>query len=500
VAHDLTGIGPRPVANVGDSAPSQTFLQRLLPGTTVRTRRLLFEAASLLGLLVVAGWIFSIAIHGATNYDEGNYLAALTDLRHGFVLGKDVYPDQPPGWYALLQGLALVVGNTQTAIRVALIAIALCGIVAVWACARTLGRWPAFLAAGLLVVAPPYPLQASQIEGDTSAAVLAIGALACVLWGYRHRGSRTLAVAAGVLLACAVSIKLSALVVVIPIAVLAFRRPRLVLWSLGGFVAIIGAEVLAYRNELGSIAHGVIGYHVTALGNQHWSTSYNVRVLRHYLDWHTPFAWLFVGGLVAMVWLVVKRAKEVRVLAVLWLLVPCAVAFVLLLKPLFPHHLVTLAVALAVPAGASIGVAAARAPRRVGTVVAAAAVAFVAIGAYQQHRWADRVPAQPAWIYTAAAWLRAESRPNDIVATDMPIVAYYAHRRVAPDLVDSTFTRLYIGELTPKKVFESIDRYHIDAAIIGRVFFADPKIRHAFDIGFRHRRYLENAVAYRGRK
>ncbi len=261
--------------------------------------------------------------------------------------------------------------------------------------------------------------------------------------------------------------------VLIPFAVIAIRRTRLVLWSLLGFAAILGAEVFAYRNELGPIAHGVIGYHVTALGNQHWSTRANLHVLRHYLDWHTPFAWLFAAGVVAMVWLVLRRAQEVRVLAVLWLLVPCAAAFVLALKPLFPHHLVTLAVALALPAGAWIGVAAARAPRGVGAACAVGAIAFVVIGGYQQHRWAARVPAQPAYIYAAAAWLRAASRPDEIVATDMPIVAYYAHRRVVPDMVDSTFTRLYIGELTPKSVFANLDRYHVRAAVIGRVFYAD---------------------------
>jgi 4-amino-4-deoxy-L-arabinose transferase-like glycosyltransferase len=500
VAQDVTGIGSQPVTRLGDSSPPQTVWERVLPGTSARTRRILLEAVSLLFLLAAAGWIFSIPLHGATSYDEGNYLAALTDLRHGFVLGKDVYPDQPPGWYALLQVLALVVGNSQTAIRIALIAIALLGVVAVWACARRLGRWPAFFAAGLLVVAPPYPLQASQIEGDTSAAVLAVGALACVLWGYRNRGSRALALAAGVLLACGVSIKLSALVMVLPIAVIAFRKPRLVLWSLGGFVAVLAAEVIAYRNELGPIAHGVIGYHVNALASQHWSTRDNVRMLTHYLDWHTPFAWLVAAGVVAMVWLVVRRAREVRILAALWLLVPCGIAFALVLKPLFTHHLVALSVALALPAGASIGVAAARAPRTVGTACAAVAMVFVAAGAYQQHRWADRVPGQPPWIYHAAAWLRAASRPDELVATDMPIVAYDAHRRVVPDLVDSTFTRLYLGELTAKKVFEDIDRNHVNVALIGRVFFADAKIRHAFDAGFRHRLDLENAVGYWGRK
>ena len=116
MAHEVTGIGPaQPVARVGDPSPPSSVRERWLAVST-RTRRILLEAVSLLCLLVAAGWIFSIPLHAATNYDEGNYLAALTDLRHGFVLGKDVYADQPPGWYGLLQVLAWIFGNSQTGI------------------------------------------------------------------------------------------------------------------------------------------------------------------------------------------------------------------------------------------------------------------------------------------------------------------------------------------------------------------------------------------------
>ena len=71
-----------------------------------------------------------------------------------------------------------------------MLVIALLGVVAAWACARRLGPLPALGAAALLVVAPPYPGQATQIEADTPAAVLALVALAFAVWAYRRADRR----------------------------------------------------------------------------------------------------------------------------------------------------------------------------------------------------------------------------------------------------------------------------------------------------------------------
>src|SRR4029077_7324536 len=104
--------------------------------------------------------------------------------------------------------------------------IALLGVIAAWACARRLGPLPALGAAALLIDAPPYPQHAPQLEADPPAAVFALATLAIALWAFRGRGSRALAAAAGVLLVCAVSIKLSAATVLLPLAAIALMRRR----------------------------------------------------------------------------------------------------------------------------------------------------------------------------------------------------------------------------------------------------------------------------------
>jgi 4-amino-4-deoxy-L-arabinose transferase-like glycosyltransferase len=469
--------------------------------TLARFHPAVLEATALAALLAVAAWIFTIPFRAATNYDEGNYLAALTDLRHGFVLGKDVYADQPPGWYSLLRLFGAMFGNSVSGIRTGMLVVALLGVVAAWACARRLGSLPAFGAATLLMVSPPYPLQAAQIEADIPAAVFALAALATALWAFRGRGSRALAATAGVLVVCALSIKLSAATVVLPLVAIALMRRRLIAWSLLGALAAAGLEAIMFRHQLGEITRGVISQHTSALGSSHWTRSVNVQRLVHFLNWHTPFAWLVVAAAIASLWVLIARDPDRRSLAALWLFVPAATAFILAMKPLLDHHLVILAVAVALPAGTAIGLAAARLRREVAVPFLAFVALFAAAGVYQQHRQLVRTSKpEPAWVHVAASWLRNETQPREIVATDIPILAYYAHRRLVPDFVDSSFTRLSVGDLTPAEVFRELDRYQVRIAAIGRAFWVDPPIQKGFNARFSYRTWHPNVVYYLGRR
>ncbi|HVM58074.1 MAG TPA: glycosyltransferase family 39 protein [Gaiellaceae bacterium] len=469
------------------------------PFALVGHRQALAEAAALGVVLAVAGWIFSIPLHNATNYDEGNYLAAITDLRHGFVLGKDVYPDQPPGWYILLGLLARVLGNSVTAIRAGMLVIALLGVVGAWAAARRLGPVAALGAAAVLTVTPPYAAQATQIEADTPAVVLALVALALAAWAYRERTSTALAVLSGAALAGAASVKLSALTAVVPFAAIVLLGRRGRAWPLAGAAAVLLAELLAFRNELGPIAHGAVGQHTSALGNAHWSRVDNLRLVRHYFNWHTPATYLLIAAVLALVLL--ARHPKRSYLAALWLFLPAAGVFVVAMKPLLDHHLVIVSVALALPAGASLGLAAESGRRELRLGVALLAAALVAVGVAQQghHLRASRTT-EPEWMLRAAAAVRVATAPTDIVATDIPIIAYRAHRLLVPDLVDTSFTRVDVGELPPARIFAELARYHVEVAAIGRSFYADPRIRHGFDVRFRRRLVRPDIVLYLHRR
>jgi Dolichyl-phosphate-mannose-protein mannosyltransferase len=480
-------------------APSRRLSARSSP--LVGLRPAVVEAAGLAALLALAGWIFAIPLRAATNYDEGNYLSALTDLRHGFVLGKDVYADQPPGWYGLLRFFGWSFGNSVTGVRTGMLVVSLVGVIAAWAAARRLGPLPAFGAAALLMVAPPYPLQATQIEADTPGAVFALVALAFALWAVRERGSRALATAAGALVMCAISIKLSAATALLPLAAILLLRRRLIVWAVVGMVAVVGAQTFVYRHELGAIVHGAVGQHTSALGSSQFSRSTNVHRLLHFLDWHTPFAWLVAAAALASIWLAVTRSSSVRSLGALWLFVPAAAVFVLAMKPLLDHHLVILAVAVALPAGAALGLASSRLQPRSAALLLAFVALFAALGTVQQHRQLVRSSKpEPAWVHVAASWLRNRTRPDEVVATDIPVLAYYAHRRLVPNFVDTSFTRIGVGDLTPAKVSSELARYDVRVAAIGRAFWVTPAIQRIFNAHFAHRKWHHNAVYYFGRR
>src|SRR5207249_2915917 len=104
------------------------------------------------------------------------------------------------------------------------------------------------------------------------------------------------------------------------LALLARGRARNLVWPLLGAAVVLGAQLIAFAGELGPVLHGVVGLHASALTNSHYSRSVNVHRLVHFLDWHTPFAWLVVAGAVAS--LALARTHRDRLLAALWVFVP----------------------------------------------------------------------------------------------------------------------------------------------------------------------------------
>ena len=80
-----------------------------------RTMRLTLaaELGALALVVAVAAYVYSRDLHTYPNFDEGNYLGSLDALRHGQPLGRDVFLDQPPGWYLLLVAISYPFGNSR---------------------------------------------------------------------------------------------------------------------------------------------------------------------------------------------------------------------------------------------------------------------------------------------------------------------------------------------------------------------------------------------------
>jgi 4-amino-4-deoxy-L-arabinose transferase-like glycosyltransferase len=424
---------------------------------------------ALLGVLVVAGVLFGRGLHAATNYDEGVYLASLDALTHGQTLGDDVYASQPPGFYTLLRAVSLLPGDGVTALRVPFLLIALLGLGAAFAIGRKLSdTWGGLAAAGLLAVTAPYPVQAARIQADTASVVLALCAFAVLLYARRRPA---LAAGAGALAGAAVSVKLLALPVVVPIAVLlvAWRS-----WRLAGVVAAGAAAVwvgllLAYAGAIPELWRSVVSDHRAARGLGP-SLADNVRrVVEHPLDWRTPAAVLVVAGLVCAV-VFLRRVETLALFA--W--IATSAVFLVFQRPLLDHHFVLLAAVLAVTAGCGLGAALERTPQP--SRYAAAAVVLLALtaGVVQEEQRLARQEREPAGVRDAAAVLRARTRPAELVGTDLPIVAYLADRRMPGPLVDTSFVRLGSGSLTDRAILDALEHNHVRAVVVGRLFRERP--------------------------
>jgi 4-amino-4-deoxy-L-arabinose transferase-like glycosyltransferase len=445
----------------------------------LRTRRFAVELGCLALIVAAAAAVYARSLHTATAYDEGNYLASLDALRHGQHLGSDVFLDQPPGWYLLLQGVGATFGNSVTGVRTGMLVIALLGLVAAWAAARALGGPLAGLgAAAVLAIAPPYPTLAASVESDPPSTVLALAAIAIALYARRRPW---LWAASGAVFALAVSVKLFAVVAGLPLAALALRHRRVqeALYLASGFAAVVAAFAIGYRNVLHEIWQGVFGAHLEAVGGHQPGAESNLSRILRVPDLHTPFGWLAWAGIAFAVYWFVRR-KPLG-LWPLWLFTAGAAAFTLTMRPLLDHHLVLLATALAVPAGASVALTLAR----VRDWLLLGLVVFVGAGLYQEHHRLARnaVPERPDYVW-AARVVAQETSPDELVVSDVPSIPYLAHRREPGQLIDTSIARIINEYLSPAGVLQEIARSGARVVVVGRNFRSKPEIIRGLEQGY----------------
>lgn len=435
------------------------------------SQRRLGEGLALAGLLTLAAFVYVRGVEAAANYDEGVYLASLDALRQGQELGTDVYASQPPGFYVLLQGLSLLPGDGVVGIRVAFVLVALVGVIAAYAIGRRLaGGWGAFGAASLLAVTAPYPVQAARVQADTASVALALAAVAVAC--YAGRCSWRWA-ATGVLAGAAIAVKLLAFPVLAPLAVLlvARRSWRAAGASAAGALVALAVLLISYAGAFGEAWESVISDHRDARDLGPSFADNLERVLRHPLDWRTPAGLLVPIGLVCAV--VFMRRIELLALGA-WIV--ASAVFLVPQQPLLDHHLVLLAATLSVPAGAGLGAGVARVPVPVRYAVAGVAAVAIAVGFGQEERRLWRQDGDPPGVTWAAEQLRLRTQPDDLVGTDLPIVAYLADRRVPGQLIDSSFVRLGVGSLTTAEILDALERDDVPAVVVGRLYADRPDL------------------------
>jgi 4-amino-4-deoxy-L-arabinose transferase-like glycosyltransferase len=326
----------------------------------------------------------------------------------------------------------------------------------------------------VLAIASPYPTLAATVESDPPATVLALAAIALALYA---RQRPWLWAASGATLALALSVKLFAVAAGLPLLALVIYRRRLQAFLLAalGFGVVVLAFVVGYRHVLHEVWKGVFGAHLDARGGHQPGAESNLSRVVHVPDLHTPFGWLALAGIaLSLFWLVRRRPLG---LWPLWLFTLGAAIFTLTMKPLLDHHLVLLATALAVPAGAAVGCSL----RRLPPVAARAGVALVALavlaGFAQEHRRLARNDvAEPADYQWAVRALDAHTAADALVVSDVPAIPYLAGRHQPGQLIDTSIARIVNEYLTPAGVLQEIDRSHAAAVVVARNFETKPAI------------------------
>jgi hypothetical protein len=97
----------------------------------------------------------------------------------------------------------------------------------------------------------------------------------------------------------------------------------------------------------------------------------------------------------------------------------------------------------------------------------AVALVVAVAGWVQDVRQVDRsTQPEPQDVRRTAAIVRSMTRPNELVASDLPIVAYLADRRQPGDLVDTSAVRFASGSLKPNEV----QRPDVRVYVAGREF------------------------------
>lgn len=439
---------------------------------------MLAEAAGLVCVLVAGGLLFARNLDTRANYDEGVYLASLDALRHGQRLGSEVFPDQPPGFYLLLRASAALFGTSVHDVRVGMLLVSVIGCAAAYACGRALGGALAGLAsAGLLIVTPPFASLAALVEADPPSVSLSLVALALAACACGVRDRPHLAALAGAAFALAFSVKFLAATTAVPLLGLALkaREPRRALvWMLAGATATAAAFLGAYATVLPEIWDGTVAVHRYAreLGAG-YGTNLN-RVL-HFPHLRTPFGWLFflAVALAAVAWLRGRRFG----LWPFWLWAVASAGFIVWQQPLLDHQLVLLAASFALPSGIVVGRSIAEAPAPATLMGAAVGTAFFAAGLYQERsRIADAALPEPVEVRWAARQVHRDISPEERFATDLPIVAYLAERRIPGQLIDTSAGRISSGYLTADDVVRLIDDTQVRGVVVGRLFTKYPRI------------------------
>lgn len=424
------------------------------------------------------------------DYDEGVYWQSLRAMANGHPLFGSVFSSQPPLFLLSIYPFYMIFGQSLSAARLALVFFSLIGIAGTYFAGRALGhRNIGAMACVLLALDPLFEHSARTLQAELPSIALQIWAVACAALTMRDTGRwrSWLAVGAGVLLGCALLIKLFAIVALVPVALYLsaplarrwldaegkLRQPpvtaiqegvREIARPLGLMVAgLLGAVVfvlLPFIGQLGVVYDQAVRFHMAAASIGSLSLSDNLRLIGKAL-FSAPVIYTALLATVVIVW----RRMWVAAPLIAWALAD--VVTLMRQQPLLEHHVVLLSPALVLIAGCGAYAAwqvftAAQVQRLAPaiTVIALVVAGVTGLVINWQNNAQANTP-EPARTLRMALALQGVSAPDEIVLSDDQYVAALTNRDVPPQFVDTSAVRITSGYLTSAQLEDFVTRHRV---------------------------------------
>jgi 4-amino-4-deoxy-L-arabinose transferase-like glycosyltransferase len=430
--------------------------------------------AWLVAILVVAVAVrLPFTLGGIMDWDEGVYWQSLRAMSSGHALYSEVYSSQPPAFLLGLHPVYALLGHSFLAARVVMLLWCVVALVAAFFAGKALvGTCAGLVAAALLAIDPIVFRQSVVIQAEGPAIALGLIAVGCAARARSDGGRRgdVLALVTGAALALGVLSKFLDIAAALPVVMLlavpsteagtTWQRRCAV--AAGGAFLAAAAVLLPLAGEWRQMVDQSVGLHLAShiLEVGGWTVEMVQAAARE-----TPLALLAVaGGLI-----LARRAPVVAAAMAAWL--AAALVAIVLVHPLWPHHLSAAVPPMVIAGGAAIDAAAGAAKRTLVVAGALVAVAGLLVGlgieAYLLRTASQAAPG--VFVDT----LRAVTKEGEVIVTDDQYTVALAGLDVPPELVDTSLVRILSSSLSLQAVEDAAIRSHARG-----VFFATGRLQH----------------------
>ena len=398
---------------------------------------------------------------GQIDYDEGVYWQSLRSLSAGHRLFSQVYSSQPPGFLLLVFPFYRLLGQSLVGARVAVLVLFLAGLVAVYRIVNLLsGRAAGALAMAVLAADPICFRESVALQADAPAVGLGLIALVLAVEA-RYRTCRLPGLAAGAGAALALGFLVKPLAAAAgPAVAVALAAPPLLrqerLRNLGlagaGGLAVAAGVLLPFASDWRPLWEQTAGLHLVARSAQLGGLDARSALLE------LPVLFLGTAGLM------IALSHAPRLAAIVGTWAATAALILVVQRPLWPHHMVALAVPLAILAGS---LSEAPTLRRHLSLAAGLAALLVLTGSLGSALYVRQRQLSDDSLGPAVARLQAATAPADLIVTDDQYLVALASRDTPPDLVDTSMVRVNSGDLTAARVEQIAEHSRARAVLLG---------------------------------